>query len=266
MDADSDLIEKRKQLLGIYCLLIKTAQKCEDDGKWEEAGNAHLEAAKFAEDELVNQGSASAHYLAAANSYHRVLSERAYDTYNKAIETSLKDGSEESAISISVMCGYQYEKDRGDFLISDEFYDKADDLRVKYNLEHACSLTNEYMQGLIRDVTEALQMNPDNAFEIINEKSKILRKRGIIKSFTTDECRKCVHFSKIFDEYVNETRKVENQYEMFIQYRNKIDWLKEHHDKFEEKLNQTMAYIERLVEERKNAATNKDPTNLTEDA
>ncbi|KII62518.1 hypothetical protein RF11_05633 [Thelohanellus kitauei] len=172
-----------------------------------DAGNIFAEAARVAEFELEDLLAASTDYLESAQCYRRALSKQAYESYKKAIEKM-----EKRAINISVMCGYLYEKDLADFVKSDEFYDKAYKLMVKYNLQHSCAYTNEYMQAVIRDVSEELNKNP---------KSK-----------------------PVGD---------------FNQYRNKIEWLKEYHEKFKEKLTHTIAYVETLAEERNNTATKTDP-------
>ncbi|KII62519.1 hypothetical protein RF11_05634 [Thelohanellus kitauei] len=118
---------------------VKSVQK----STGEKSGNAYFEADKIAEIEIVDLRSASAGYLQSGNCYHRVLSKRAKKTENRAIK-------------ICVRCGYKYEKDWGDFGKSDEFYDKADELRVKYNLVQTCALTHEYMQRFIIDVCNEL--------------------------------------------------------------------------------------------------------------
>ncbi|KII62517.1 hypothetical protein RF11_05632 [Thelohanellus kitauei] len=248
---------KRKMLDKKWAEYIETAKECEKDGKWEgivivtsEAGNAYFELAKLFEFEPSEQHIVSTYYLESAHCYNFVFSERAYETYLLAIEADLKRGAKKGAIEISVRCGYQYEKDWGDFGKSDEFYDKADELRVKYNLKHICAITSEYLKGVIRDVSKKLDGYSQNPVNLIHSKSKIMYEAGV--------CRKCIHFWKIFDEYFDEIRKEEN--------RNKIKWLKKYHEKFKEKLAQTIADVERLAEERKNGAPGKDPSQQYEDA
>ncbi|KII64023.1 hypothetical protein RF11_14647 [Thelohanellus kitauei] len=117
---------------------------------------------------------------------------------------------------MSVMSGYQYETDCEDFLISNEFYNKAEDLRVNYNLKHSCELTHENMQGFIVDVSEELDKNP--------------------------------------------------KYPNYNYYRGNIDSLKEYHEKFKEKLTQTIAYVEKLSERRKRVVTDNDRSEQPKDA
>ncbi|KII64024.1 hypothetical protein RF11_14648 [Thelohanellus kitauei] len=265
MEADSDLNDKRKLSKEVHAQHIETAQKCKKDRKWEgtvivtsEAGNAYFEAAKVAENELVEHGVFSRNYRSSAICYHISRSKRAYEACHKTIEAHLKDEAINDAIHMSVMSGYQYETDCEDFLISNEFYNKAEDLRVNYNLKHSCELTHENMQGFIVDVSEELDKNPKNSLRIINSKSKVVHKAGI--------CRKCVYFWIEFFEYFKGIRKLVNQYPNYNYYRGNIDSLKEYHEKFKEKLTQTIAYVEKLSERRKRVVTDNDRSEQPKDA
>ncbi|KII63382.1 hypothetical protein RF11_05111 [Thelohanellus kitauei] len=250
MADESAPTQSRADLNKKWAQHIEQAKKCEKEGNWEgmvymtsEAGNGYFEAAQFKDKGLFSIHKASSEFLSAADCYHKALCEKAYDTYLLAIDRFLKNNEINQAIHISVKCGYQYEKDWSDFEKGDEFYDKANKLRKKYNRYHLCALTSEFMHGVIGDVSKKLKCDPENAIKIIYFKSRIMFEAGV--------CRKCIPFHSIFLEYFAETRKKENMYENSIKYRNKIEWLKEYHEKFKEILTQTIVFLERLVEERK---------------
>ncbi|KII62521.1 hypothetical protein RF11_05636 [Thelohanellus kitauei] len=145
-----------KQFNELHSRYINTAQGCKEMMKWEDAGNAYYEAAKIAEGYLIDVGTASSNYLSAGNCYRRALSEQAYETYLKCIDAHLKYGAQEEATAIAVRCGYMFDSEYGDIVISNEFYDKADELREKYNLEHNCAFSTNYMHNFLLNISDAL--------------------------------------------------------------------------------------------------------------
>ncbi|KII69509.1 hypothetical protein RF11_03716 [Thelohanellus kitauei] len=124
-----------------------------------ESANAYFEAAKVNEIEPLDLRSASAKYLEFANCYRQALSERAHDLYQLAIESFLKHKLYKVPFSSLSFVDTIMEKIGEILVINDEFYDKAVEFGVKYGVGPMCTFTGEYMQGVIRDVSEELDTN-----------------------------------------------------------------------------------------------------------
>ncbi|KII72954.1 hypothetical protein RF11_02934 [Thelohanellus kitauei] len=74
----------------IYLVNVSMAQKFIKANQWEDAGNAYLQAAILAENNLKEFDKASNCYLESANCYRATLSEKAYQCFRKTIDVYIK--------------------------------------------------------------------------------------------------------------------------------------------------------------------------------
>ncbi|KII72994.1 hypothetical protein RF11_08169 [Thelohanellus kitauei] len=148
-----------------YWDLLTKAIEYKKDGRWEDAAHVYLKAAQLADTEDGDLRRIAIYLVESANCYRNTLSEEAFNIYKMSINAyieyvliDLLKNNIGQAIAQAVECGYIYEREFGDLEKSNDFYDQADDLRVKVGYEHICEFPDEYMLKILLEISYALNL------------------------------------------------------------------------------------------------------------
>ncbi|KII61263.1 hypothetical protein RF11_14713 [Thelohanellus kitauei] len=116
-----------------------------------DAAKAYSKAAKLAEFQLFDYHRASLNYIEAALCLCNISNIRACPYFTKSIESLIYSADLYSAIFLSMRCGYIYGKKFFDFNQSRKYFKLADRLRLKYDIDHKCILTNDDFRDIRKD-------------------------------------------------------------------------------------------------------------------
>ncbi|KII63307.1 hypothetical protein RF11_04904 [Thelohanellus kitauei] len=140
-----------------------------------EAGQAYFKAGKIAENNLKDLDHAKNSYVLSADCYRKILSGSAYESYRKFVK-----GHTLFAINVSVEYGYIFEEEFGNIDKANEFYNWADDLRRKNNIEHICKYTPEHTKRFYTTVLSS--NNSEEFFKLFWHKEQARNQESIFTS------------------------------------------------------------------------------------
>ncbi|KII75008.1 hypothetical protein RF11_14480 [Thelohanellus kitauei] len=138
-----------------YWELLTKAIEYKNGGRWEDAGHVYFQAAQLADTEDGDLRRIAIYLVESANCYRQTLFEEPYNIYKMSINAYLQ------------YCGYIYEREFHDPEKSNDFYDQADDLRVKVGYEHICEFSSEYMLTTLLEISYALNLEIEKLPEIL---------------------------------------------------------------------------------------------------
>ncbi|KII73115.1 hypothetical protein RF11_03610 [Thelohanellus kitauei] len=181
-------------------------------------------------------------YDESAECYRQIQSRQAYNSYRKSIEIYLTQGDIAPAINSSVVNGYIYEDEFKDVTKSKIFYDLADDLRRKNDIEHECIITHDYMVEFCCKVSDAFNTNIKDIYEIIYVEEEVLRSARSI-------CAMCLRFKEIHSKYIKKLKDREG--------RERIDYIEKNHKKFSDEVLHRICSSDLFTDEKKKTAMEK---------
>ncbi|KII71004.1 hypothetical protein RF11_13156 [Thelohanellus kitauei] len=167
----------------IYVNLMHIAEIMKTLNEWEEAGDAYFSAAVTVDRHKIPYISGIKTYELSIECFLRIRSTKAYRSFQKVIDNYLQENKILEAIQHCIDYGYLCKKVFEDRYKSEEFYQKADELRIHHNIPHTCAIT-EFDRNKRKVLDNALD-DWQNFF--VNEQHGACTERAI-KSV----CGKCV--------------------------------------------------------------------------
>ncbi|KII62548.1 hypothetical protein RF11_16212 [Thelohanellus kitauei] len=157
----------------------------------------YSKAAELAELELIDYNRASRNYLEAAICFCYVSTDSACAYFKKSIRAFINSEDIDSAIYLSMICGYMYETKFGTCSRSLKFYMISHKLRIKNQKNHKCIIT--YDDYMAMEKTNGLEFVKWR--QIIRSNKRICKK----KNKPLDICLKCIYAHAKLDEDFEES-------------------------------------------------------------